>query len=116
MSKVPEPSIEAYDGGDNPVVVVAEKPKKRWRGYIWDSFDKSPEERKFLFKLDAGLLTIACLGTSLCPQMNGINEQRAGLLSTDKQDISSSTSIKPTSSMPSCLGCKLALISSAAGR
>ncbi|KAL6883190.1 major facilitator superfamily domain-containing protein [Trichoderma longibrachiatum] len=36
--------------------------KRRWVSYIWDSLDKSPEERLFLFKLDAVLLTFASLG------------------------------------------------------
>lgn len=43
---------------------VAEKPKRGWRSYIWDSLDKSPEERKLVFKLDCALLTIGCLGKS----------------------------------------------------
>jgi MFS transporter, ACS family, pantothenate transporter len=42
--------------------LVAEKPKRTWRSYIWDTFDKSPEERRFLFKLDAVVLTFASLG------------------------------------------------------
>ncbi|PMD29846.1 MFS general substrate transporter [Hyaloscypha variabilis F] len=42
--------------------VTEEKPKTKWYAYIWDTFDKSPEERRFLTKLDAGLLTTACLG------------------------------------------------------
>ncbi|KAK3692003.1 major facilitator superfamily domain-containing protein [Podospora appendiculata] len=33
-----------------------------WRSYLWDTLDKSPEERRFLFKLDAVLLTFASLG------------------------------------------------------
>lgn len=37
-------------------------PKRTWRSYLWDTFDKSPEERKFLFKLDGILLTFASLG------------------------------------------------------
>lgn len=41
---------------------VAQKPKKRWVSYIWDTLDKSPEERRFLFKLDAAILTFASLG------------------------------------------------------
>lgn len=44
--------------------VIPEKPKRKWQSYIWDTFDKSPEERKFLFKLDAALLTFASLGES----------------------------------------------------
>ncbi|KAK5734535.1 hypothetical protein LTR17_008895 [Elasticomyces elasticus] len=42
--------------------VVHEQPKRKWQSYIWDSLDKSPEERKFLFKLDCALLTFASLG------------------------------------------------------
>ncbi|CAK7226534.1 hypothetical protein SCUCBS95973_006232 [Sporothrix curviconia] len=42
--------------------LVAEKPKQTWRSNIWDTFDKSPEERKFLFKLDAVVLSFASLG------------------------------------------------------
>lgn len=45
-------------------VVIAEKPKRKWQSYIWDTFDKSPEERKFLFKIDTALLTLASLGMS----------------------------------------------------
>lgn len=41
---------------------IKEKPQKRWVSYIWDTFDKSPEERHFLFKLDAAILTFASLG------------------------------------------------------
>lgn len=39
--------------------------KKRWVSYIWDTLGKTKEERRFLFKLDAALLTYACLGNSL---------------------------------------------------
>ncbi|ETW83499.1 major facilitator superfamily [Heterobasidion irregulare TC 32-1] len=34
---------------------------RSWSSYIWDSWDKSPEERKFLRRLDAGLITYAAL-------------------------------------------------------
>lgn len=43
-------------------VIVLEEPLKTWKSYVWDSLDKSPQERKFLFKLDAALLTFASLG------------------------------------------------------
>ena len=43
-------------------IVVQEEPKKRWVSYIWDTLDKSPEERRFLFKIDAAILTFASLG------------------------------------------------------
>ena len=44
------------------VVVVQEDVKKKWTSYVWDTFDKSPDERHFLFKLDFALLTFASLG------------------------------------------------------
>lgn len=44
---------------ENPVRVER---KLGWRSYIWDAFDKSPEERKFLYKFDAIILTITSLG------------------------------------------------------
>lgn len=42
--------------------VVQTSPKRTWRSYFWDTFDKSPAERHFLFKLDAVVLTFASLG------------------------------------------------------
>ncbi|KAL3478541.1 major facilitator superfamily domain-containing protein [Aspergillus californicus] len=42
--------------------VVQETPKRRWVSYIWDTFDKSPEERRLLTKLDAAILSFASLG------------------------------------------------------
>ncbi|KAK0500124.1 hypothetical protein EDD18DRAFT_1348944 [Armillaria luteobubalina] len=42
--------------------------KRPLRSYIWDTWDKSPEERKFLGKLDACLLTYAALSTYLDQQ------------------------------------------------
>jgi hypothetical protein len=44
------------------VDVAQEQPKRKWISYIWDTFDKSPEERKLLFKLDTAILTFASLG------------------------------------------------------
>jgi hypothetical protein len=51
--------------------VREEKPgeKKPWYYYVWDTLDKPKEERWFMFKLDAALLTFASLGTfslSIC--------------------------------------------------
>jgi ACS family pantothenate transporter-like MFS transporter len=43
-------------------VVIQKEVKKKWVSYIWDTFDKSPEERRFLTKLDAAILTFASLG------------------------------------------------------
>lgn len=42
--------------------VIRKDVKKKWTSYIWDTLDKSPEERRFLFKLDCALLTFAALG------------------------------------------------------
>ena len=46
-------------------VIIQEKVQRKWQSYLWDTFDKSPEERKFLFKLDFALLTFASLGKLL---------------------------------------------------
>ncbi|KAI0913280.1 MFS general substrate transporter [Ustulina deusta] len=59
-----------YDGGksgnnsehEEEETVIAAKPKRTWRSYFWDTFDKSPEERRFLTKLDGVVLTLASLG------------------------------------------------------
>ncbi|EXJ78914.1 hypothetical protein A1O3_08414 [Capronia epimyces CBS 606.96] len=37
--------------------------KRTWKNYFWDSWDKSPEERRLIFKADSTLLAFACLGT-----------------------------------------------------
>ena len=36
--------------------IIKEVPQNRWISYIWDALDKFPEERRFLFKLDAVIL------------------------------------------------------------
>ncbi|KAJ5128020.1 hypothetical protein N7448_008799 [Penicillium atrosanguineum] len=48
--------------GKSSDLVVQKPVKKRWVSYIWDTFDKSPEERRLLFKLDSAILTFASLG------------------------------------------------------
>ena len=47
-----------------PTSIVAGQRTRKWQGYIWDSFDKAPEERRFLLKLDVFLFGFACLGQS----------------------------------------------------
>lgn len=60
-----------HDNLEDPIVahhaedVIQAKPKRSFRSYIWDSLDKSPEERHFLFKLDSAVLTFATLGKLL---------------------------------------------------
>ena len=52
-------------GSDEEIeFIIQENPKKKWTSYIWDTLDKSPQERRFLFKLDAAVLTFASLGRS----------------------------------------------------
>jgi hypothetical protein len=56
------PSTVIAERGGSTAPVVQTKPKPRWVSYIWDTFDKSPEERRLLFKLDSAILTFASLG------------------------------------------------------
>lgn len=54
------------DASDIPQVIeaseeVKSKPRK-WYYYLWDTLDKPKEERWFMFKLDAAVLTFASLG------------------------------------------------------
>ncbi|PWY86668.1 pantothenate transporter, partial [Aspergillus heteromorphus CBS 117.55] len=42
--------------------IIQKAPKQRWVSYLWDTFDKPPEERRLLFKLDSAILTFASLG------------------------------------------------------
>lgn len=53
---------EAHEQSSSDDGIIKELPKKTWKSVIWDSLDKSPEERKFLFKLDTWVLTFASLG------------------------------------------------------
>lgn len=54
--------VHAVEIDEKARQVVQEQPKRKWQSYIWDSLDKSPEERKFVFKLDCAILTFASLG------------------------------------------------------
>ncbi|OJT14969.1 hypothetical protein TRAPUB_8412 [Trametes pubescens] len=49
------PSSSKIDQSSTP-----EKPRS-WTSYVWDTWDKPVAERRFLFKLDACLLTYAAL-------------------------------------------------------
>lgn len=50
---------------DSATPVAQKTVKRKWVSYIWDTFDKSPEERRLLFKLDSAILTFASLGEPL---------------------------------------------------
>ncbi|VUC25744.1 unnamed protein product [Clonostachys rosea] len=43
--------------------VDPESRKLTWRGYIWDTLDMPPAERRLLLKVDLTILTFGCLGT-----------------------------------------------------
>ena len=49
---------------DKADLIIKENVQRKWKSYLWDTFDKSSEERIFLFKLDFALLTFASLGTA----------------------------------------------------
>lgn len=66
-------------------LVIQKTPQKTWRSYIWDTLDKSPEERRFLFKLDAIILTFASLGY-FSKNLNQININNA-FASGMKEDL-----------------------------
>jgi hypothetical protein len=64
MSKTTQICVEE-DVVSSNVLENTEKPalpQSSWKSCVWDTFDKSPEERRFLFKLDVALLTFATLG------------------------------------------------------
>jgi hypothetical protein len=96
------PSTVVVEHGGSTTPVVQTKVKRRWVSYIWNTFDKSPEERRLLFKLDSAILTFASLGKC-----------QWRLTSLDKADqirsqgTSSSIWTKLTSTMRLCLGCTL---------
>ncbi|PLB54035.1 pantothenate transporter [Aspergillus steynii IBT 23096] len=66
--------------------VIQKAPKRRWVSYIWDTFDKSPEERRLLFKLDTAILTFASLGYFI-KYLDQININNA-FVSGMKEDLS----------------------------
>jgi ACS family pantothenate transporter-like MFS transporter len=57
--------IHTSSSEDIAEAVIKQKPQKRWTSYIWDTLDKTPEERRFLFKLDLAVLTFASLGNCI---------------------------------------------------
>jgi hypothetical protein len=58
------------------ISVVSSTPSISWKGWLWDSADYSPEERRFLLKLDFTLLTFGTLGmlTKWVSNLNRVNE------------------------------------------
>ena len=63
MSCIESAAVLAYNKTPREMAqVVPGDRKTTWRSYLWDTLDKSPEERRFLFKLDAVILTFASFG------------------------------------------------------
>jgi hypothetical protein len=64
MSETTEFCVEKDVASSNNLESIGKPaiPPPSWKGCVWDTFDKPPEERRFLFKLDAALLTFATLG------------------------------------------------------
>lgn len=63
--KQPAEVTPAILGDDHPAENARRKKTGLWASiapYIWDDPDKSPAEKRFLFKLDLFLLSYACLG------------------------------------------------------
>lgn len=78
-------AFESDDAQSSASLSVQSTPKRTWRSFFWDTFDKSPEERKFLFKLDAVILTFASLGYFIkyLDQVNVTNAYVSGM----KEDL-----------------------------
>lgn len=68
MAKFADEDVEVRQ---QAVEVIDAEPRRKWQSYLWDSLGKSPEERKFLFKLDSAVLTFASLGlySVTCPPL-----------------------------------------------
>jgi hypothetical protein len=67
---------------DAPLAVHVTKTRKLgWKTFLWDSLDKSPEEKKFLGKLDACLMTYAALSyfSKYLSQQNYTNAYVSGM-------------------------------------
>ncbi|KAJ3497403.1 hypothetical protein NLG97_g1935 [Lecanicillium saksenae] len=84
------PIAISYEAGEG--IMHNEPSKPHWAAYLWDTFDKSPEERRFLFKIDAAILTVASLGYFI-KNLDQININNANLLLTR---------IRPSLWIPSC--------------
>ena len=65
----PNEDEQQREPSDKADAIIQGRIQRKWQSYLWDTFDKSPEERKFLFKLDFALLTFASLGRLLQPRI-----------------------------------------------
>lgn len=64
-----------------PEIKVTKPTKLGWKTFLWDSLDKSPEEKKFIGKLDACLMTYAALSyfSKYLSQQNYTNAYVSGM-------------------------------------
>jgi ACS family pantothenate transporter-like MFS transporter len=60
MAKLQDQEVQVEQ---QAVEVIDAEPKRKWQSYIWDSLNKSPEERHFLFKLDAARVDFCEFGS-----------------------------------------------------
>lgn len=61
-SSTPAERLANEAASEGSEVIIQKEVKQTWVSYLWDTFDKSPEERRLLFKLDTAILTFASLG------------------------------------------------------
>ncbi|CUM65337.1 uncharacterized protein PRCAT00002972001 [Priceomyces carsonii] len=74
-------------GADTVELLSSERNTKwnRLKGVIWDSLDKSPEERRFIFKVDCWVMTYVCVSyfVKYLDSMNTANAYVSGM----KEDL-----------------------------
>lgn len=64
---------------------LAAQPIRTWRGYLWDTWELPPDQRKLLFKVDAFVLTFSSIGYFLKNlDLNNVNN---AFLSGMKEDL-----------------------------
>lgn len=84
----PREQVANYTDGASPgekdvpaEITVTRTRKLGWKTFLWDSLDKTPEEKKFLGKLDACLMTYAALSyfSKYLSQQNYTNAYVSGM-------------------------------------
>ncbi|KAI0032098.1 MFS general substrate transporter [Vararia minispora EC-137] len=73
--------MSAVASSSTSSVVSDVEPARTWKSYIWDTWDKSPEERRFLARLDMCLITYAALSyfSKYLDQQNVTNAYVSGM-------------------------------------
>ncbi|QKX56950.1 uncharacterized protein TRUGW13939_04058 [Talaromyces rugulosus] len=80
MAQSPLLETNSHNAGDT------KNRKSNWRRLVWDSWDKPPEERKLILKMDLTLMTFGCLSTFI-KYLDKSNLQSA-FVSGMKEDMS----------------------------